>query len=265
MATTGIARTRYFDRQFLRPGDFESEQAYHLAMRRRHNVSEHTWGIVSGLTIQEDEGALFLQPGFAVDGYGRELVLSQRTQLAVQEFDRQRTEVLDVWIRYGRQDSDVAPKGYAGCGSAGEAYRSPERPVVRFEKPDLSYPNRRQPKLVPPGDYGFGATRIPPDEPNALWPVFLGQVTRGGTVDARTYTINPADRPYAGLVGESVAAPSGETRLQIGRGADPNDPAGFAVFVPAASAQQGGASLQIDDQNQITLRGDTAVAGDVVI
>jgi hypothetical protein len=265
MATTGIARVRYFDRQFLRPGDFENEQAYHLAMRRRHNISEHTWGIVSGLTVQEDEGTLFLQPGFAIDGYGREIVLSQRRQLATEEFDRQRSEVLDVWIRYGRQDTDLPPKGYSGCGSAGEPHRSHESPVVRFEKPDLSYPNRRHPKLVPPSDYGFSATRIPPDEPEALWPVFLGQVTRGGTVDARTFTINPADRPYAGLVGESVVAPSGETRLQIGRGADPNDPPGFAVFVPAIVPQQGGASLQIDDQNHIMLRGDTEVAGDVAI
>src|SRR5713101_5104152 len=124
-------------------------------MRRRHNISEHTWGIVSGLTVQEDERALFLQPGFAIDGYGREIVLSQRRQLAAEEFDRQRSEVLDVWIRYGRQDTDLPPKVYSGCGSGGESYRSPESPVVRFEKPDLSYPDRRQPKLVPPSDYGF--------------------------------------------------------------------------------------------------------------
>src|ERR1044071_8749029 len=104
MATSGIARTRYFSGQFLRPSDFETEQAYHLAMRRRHNIAEHTWGIVSGLTLQQDENGLYVQPGYAVDGYGREIILAQRQPLAVEEFDRQRSEVLEVWIRYGRQD-----------------------------------------------------------------------------------------------------------------------------------------------------------------
>jgi hypothetical protein len=256
---------RYFDRQFLRPEYFETEQAYHVAMHRRHNISLHTWGIVSGLVVQEDENSLFVQPGFAIDGYGREIILTQRRQLAVEEFDRQRSEVLDVWTRYSRQYTDQAPRGYAGCGSTSEAYRSPESPVIRFEKPDPSYRNRRQPKGVPTTDHGFSATRMPPDDPTLIWPVFLGQVTRGGPADKRTYTVNPADRPYAGLIGESIVAPSGETRVQIGRSASANDPPGFAVFIPAVAHRVDGASLQIDHENHITLRGDTTVSGDVII
>ena len=98
---------------------------------------------------------------------------------------------------------------------------------------------RARPEGVPLADYGFSATRMPPDDPALIWPVFLGQVTRGGPVDKRTYAVNPADRPYAGLVGESVLAPSGETRVQIGQGAERNDPSGFAVFIPALADRVG--------------------------
>ena len=61
----------------LRPQDFGDEQAYHIAMRRRHIIAHHLWGIVRGLELAV-ENALFVQPGIAVDGYGRELILSAR-------------------------------------------------------------------------------------------------------------------------------------------------------------------------------------------
>src|SRR5713101_5995591 len=110
MANRGIARVRYFDRQFLRVEDFADEQAYHVAMRRRHNIAHHSWGIVSGLTLLAQENSLYVQPGFAIDGYGREIILSQRQPLPVAEFDRQRSSVLDVWILYGRQETNPSPK-----------------------------------------------------------------------------------------------------------------------------------------------------------
>ena len=46
-----IVRVRYFDRQFLRPQDFTDEQTYHVAMRRRHNIAGHSWGILHGLAL----------------------------------------------------------------------------------------------------------------------------------------------------------------------------------------------------------------------
>src|SRR5215207_6199504 len=71
-----LSRVRYTPRQFLGAQDFTDEQAYHLGMHRRHNIAHHTWGIVRGLElIVEDEDSLFVQPGFAVDGFGRELLL----------------------------------------------------------------------------------------------------------------------------------------------------------------------------------------------
>ena len=59
MASDTIARVNYFDRQFLRTQDFVDEQAYHIAMRRRHNIAQHRWGIVAGLQLVLDEQNLF--------------------------------------------------------------------------------------------------------------------------------------------------------------------------------------------------------------
>ena len=76
MSKDTIARVHYFERQFLRTEDFSDEQAYHLAMRRRHNIGQHSWGVVYGLSLATDNlGNPCVQPGFAIDGYGRELVL----------------------------------------------------------------------------------------------------------------------------------------------------------------------------------------------
>lgn len=41
-----VKRLNYYDHQFLRAPDFTDEQHYHLGMRRLHNSSLHTWGIV---------------------------------------------------------------------------------------------------------------------------------------------------------------------------------------------------------------------------
>jgi hypothetical protein len=49
-----ITRVNYYDGQYLGPTDFTDEQAYHVAMRRRHHLAHHTWGLVRGLTLAVD-------------------------------------------------------------------------------------------------------------------------------------------------------------------------------------------------------------------
>src|SRR4051794_7504195 len=83
MANDVIERLRYYQHEYLGALDFEDEQAYHRDMRRRHNVGLHAWGIVVGLEIEERAPAagatgdleLFIRPGMALDGFGRELLV----------------------------------------------------------------------------------------------------------------------------------------------------------------------------------------------
>ena len=85
---TTPSRVNYIDGQYLRRQDFADEQSYQLALRRRHNIGHHSWGIVIGLDLVQEDGALVVRPGMAIDGYGRELLLAAKRSIAVGEFQR---------------------------------------------------------------------------------------------------------------------------------------------------------------------------------
>lgn len=94
---TDIERLNYYEGEFLGATDFQAEQEYHRDMRRRHNLGQHSWGIVTGLDLaQAPNGAtspggtaevdVYLQPGMAVDGFGREIVVLGQAQLTQEMF-----------------------------------------------------------------------------------------------------------------------------------------------------------------------------------
>jgi hypothetical protein len=93
---TDIERLNYYEGEFLGAVDFQDEQEYHREMRRRHNLGQHTWGIVTGLDLAQapnggtnsngTEVDVYVQPGMAVDGLGREIVLLNQVQLTAAMF-----------------------------------------------------------------------------------------------------------------------------------------------------------------------------------
>src|SRR6185436_14669761 len=95
-----LTRVRFRERQPLRATDLNSEQAYHLALRRWHNVAHHGWGIATGLALVSE--GLLVQPGLAVDGYGRELIVPKPVSLPPEAFDDLETTSIAVWLLYGR-------------------------------------------------------------------------------------------------------------------------------------------------------------------
>lgn len=114
---TDIERLNYYEGEFLGAVDFAAEQEYHRDMRRRHNLGQHTWGIVTGLDLaQAPNGGMdgsaaevdvYLQPGMAVDGLGREIVVLSQAQLTAEMFaafydpnPSARPIWMYVWISY---------------------------------------------------------------------------------------------------------------------------------------------------------------------
>jgi len=79
-----LERVRYFAGKLLTAEDLEAEQEYHLARFRRHNRFLHGWGIVTGLRVAGDgKNSITVEPGFAIDCAGNELVLAEPLQLSL--------------------------------------------------------------------------------------------------------------------------------------------------------------------------------------
>jgi hypothetical protein len=258
MSSRQIARVHYFDRQYLRTRDFEDEQQYHVDLRRRHNIGHHRWGIVQGLELYDDgEGGLFVQPGMAVDGYGRELIVPAARPLDASRFDV-RGDSLAVWLVWDQRAAETAPANRCDDGEAA-FYRWTESPDVRLETADPDA-DPRMPDGVPADDLEFGPSSPQPSA-NQVWPVFLGIITRTEQGPPPVYTITRAGRPYAGLVGETVTAVSSGARLQLGVGESKSLRRRFAAFVAGESRP----SLEIGEGGEIDVRGETTVEGDLSI
>jgi hypothetical protein len=286
MTSQTFSRVNYFDRQYLRVNEFTDEQLYQLALRRRHNVTLHSWGIVSGLDIAVENGALVVHPGIAIDGYGREVLLAGKQGIASQTFDDLATDRLDVWIVYAREDAGATPAGYGSCikGATGSSYRANETPQILVELPASNAVDSRHPPGVP--DVVLNAP-VPPmsDDPKETWRVYLGRIFR---LAANSFSIDGSARSYVGLVGETIDHPADGARVEVGKqSADDvsrvvngttyvyqksNDLRRFAVFVPddpKASAPQSTVNLaprlEILQNGDIRLRGETMIEGSLRI
>ena len=218
-----IVRVHYYPRQILRTQDFSDEQAYHVHMRRRHNIAHHQWGIVHGLELELDtDNQFWLNPGFAIDGYGRELIIPARVPLSQETFSHKQTNKLDVLLVYNRQTGNDGPTAYDECdvdmenGNPPSFYRWREMPTIRISAFDPTETNWREPKIVPETHHDFPPHHTPPDESMQQWPVFLGRMVSDPDDKEEPLKVDLTGRPYAGLVGASVITPDRQTRLRLG-------------------------------------------------
>lgn len=300
MSEQVIRRVQYYDGQYLRLGEFTDEQSYHIGMRRRHNLAGHSWGIVRGLYLdfidrkpKQDFGREpVVQPGMALDGYGRELVAANPLPIDTAQFDFLNTDALDIWLTYGLTSSDAAPEGYGDCRTdTGDYNRRIEQPTLVYTEADPSAQGRRAPDDVPSGNLDFGPERTPPDDLQESWHVFLGRVRREQVSPDRSsdyrYFVNNSGRPYAGLVGQAIFAPSGRALVQVGEETS-SIPNRFAVFVshdvkPEPTTSNGTSksstpsdgqtgtqflkdpNLEVDSGGDIVFRGETTLYGDLTL
>jgi hypothetical protein len=97
---TEPTRVLYRERQRLSAADLEAEQAYLLGLDARHNLQQHSAGIVRGLFLGIDlAGVRAVHPGVAIDRLGRDVVIAADTPIAGVEGEH----CFDVWLLYCRQ------------------------------------------------------------------------------------------------------------------------------------------------------------------
>ena len=90
-----ISRPAFFEGQLLAAADLSHIVDYARGQSERHNRFLHRWGIVNGLelTTEDAEDAagnaykrVFLGPGAAIDGNGREILVTERQELDAGRF-----------------------------------------------------------------------------------------------------------------------------------------------------------------------------------
>ncbi len=227
MPSGDIKRVNYSERQFLRPQDFQDEQAYHIDMRRRHNIAHHTWGIVAGLDLEEQaiEGAeevnVYVKPGMAVDGFGREIFVVQPYKLNPEDgfkpFNTKRH--LEVWISYNQELADRPPAGYEVCDVKDQFIRLRENFKIKVgpqTPPHDAVVIAGERKIPPtiPSDESIPYQELPEDGDNPRWLVRVGSVSWDGVnqkfLKAPTEVLLIAGRNYVGNVAAEIQAPVGE-------------------------------------------------------
>jgi hypothetical protein len=100
---TGFERPRYFAGKLITAEDFELEQRYHIEKRWLLNRMLQGAGIVSGLgVVPSERGKVTVEPGFALDPYGREILVSEPQQLAIPDC----VEPLSICLLYREMETD---------------------------------------------------------------------------------------------------------------------------------------------------------------
>ncbi len=97
-------RLHYFDGRLVTAADFRAAQNYQREKLWLHNRMLHGYGIVAGLEVAMQASAdgvaqIEIAPGYALDGYGRELIVPDALSITV---GRDRRDFV-VFLKYAEQ------------------------------------------------------------------------------------------------------------------------------------------------------------------
>jgi hypothetical protein len=224
MATDEILRLHYYERQYLGAADLEDQQTYLRDMRRRHNIGHHTWGIVTGLELTQTLVAgdptavdVFVQPGMAIDGFGREIIVMAPVKLDTalfEAFANQQHRM--VFIHYDQVQTQQPQAGFVQCdvsnqfGRIQETYNfsidptTPNQDVSVNGKPvePTNDPEIPQDQSVPYQEF--------PDD-TTVWLLQLGSVNWDGVnrkfLPASPHSRLTVGRSYMGAVAQTIYSP----------------------------------------------------------
>ena len=100
---SGFERPRYFAGKIVTADDFALEQRYQIEKRRLLNRMFHGSGVVHGLEVTAgDKGTVNVASGFALDPCGREIIVCEPRELAIQEG----AEAVFICLMYAEVETD---------------------------------------------------------------------------------------------------------------------------------------------------------------
>ena len=102
-------RVRFFPGQVLTAADLAADQEYHRGMRHLHNLHLHGSGTVTGLEVSVTDGCVHVSAGLAVDGLGREIVVTEPLTVCLEAHLDVRRWVRDVVITWHETPEGPVP------------------------------------------------------------------------------------------------------------------------------------------------------------
>lgn len=259
MSMNQTQRPQYFENQYLGADDLTAAVEYARLQQTRHALGAHTWGIAAGLQLVEKSSSsgggidIFIQPGFAWDGFGRPVVVLAPYKLSTEKFKpftydaaqdggNPEGRLVEVWLSYVESATRAPAEGFEVCGSSENFSRVDEfflvevgeRKLLRDRRDPLSVAGRSvdardvlqsfDTTAPPLFDDSVPYQSFPASGVRARWLIPLGSVRwvpehsgqPGAFVarDSEDIKKNRSQRRYAGVVAGSVSAADGVIRLR---------------------------------------------------
>jgi hypothetical protein len=241
-------RPRYYEGQYLGAADLTAAVDYARSQLSRALLAAHRWGIALGLDLVEVPGPnntldVFVNPGYAWDGFGRPLLAGTPYKLPVSLFSQYdavggaNPVAVPVWLAYDETLTSPPAHGFQSCDSTSAYARVLESFRVEVG-PRAAISSQRDPVEIGAQTMdaaqaliafdSTAATVVDLDVPQqslpvdstAEWLVPLGYVlyqpgSPGSFVtrDAATTTLSQNSRRYCGAVAGSIEANGGHVTV----------------------------------------------------
>jgi hypothetical protein len=281
-------RPTFYQGQYLGPDDLTAAVDYGRIQIARHILGAHTLGIAIGLQLIEKPSTagnnavdVFLEPGYAWDGFGRAIVVLSPYKIPAALFqnivydgsiDNPSGHLVKIWLQYSENANQPPAVGFQACDATGQTARVQETFSVQIgdltnvsdQRDPLSIGGKTvdallalstfDPSAKPVYDLSIPQQALPEDNAAALWLIPVGYVrwlpgqtaTQSGAFQQRTaadLAISDTIRQYIGVVAGSVEAPGSNLEIKA-RGTAPSTiPSDDLLWVDGPTRVQGDVSL----------------------
>jgi hypothetical protein len=250
-------KPQFYEGQYISADDLTGILQFSSVLQARHAIGAHTWGLAMGFDLLEKPVGssaspvnVFLQPGYAWDGFGRPIVALAPYQIPPERFaaytynaaiDEPNGRLVEIWIGYSEIAFQPPASGFAQCNGTQnsrvqetfEIYVGQRDTAVLQHDPVVlaGYTGDAQTILqkLNPAAPAIYDDSIPqqtlPTAPDAMWLLPVGYVrwkpnidpTKAGAfmaTDATDRLKAQAFRIYIGVVAGAVEAAAGVIRLK---------------------------------------------------
>ncbi|SHF55885.1 hypothetical protein [Streptoalloteichus hindustanus] len=187
-------RNVYFTGKFMTAKDFAADTDYLLSRLRLHNRVFHGWGVVQGMAVThhprgECRNWAVVEPGWAIDRLGRELVLAARKPVCLPlgpsacGDQPSRDKPFLLCAKFDQQLAEEVPAFYDGAADAEAKQYNRYRDAVVLSLADLDTTDEQLvplARIVPKGNGNYDIEPVPTPLSTTLTRITRINWTHGG-------------------------------------------------------------------------------------